>query len=587
MKKIYLLFTILMAGLSFAQTPVITMIADGDESGGTPKVLEIYANGTVDFTLYSLENQTNGNDNWGNTFDLSPLGTVTDAFVYVYKDGDLDGQSAFAVNFPSVTTNTLDVGNASVMGINGDDRVRIVETASGAVVDVYGVDSVDGSGEVWEYKDGYAKRLSETGPDPVFNADNWEFHNGELNNHGAVQDGTTFESIIGIGTYTPPTVLNPSLVITSPVDGSIFSPATSDVDIVFTIQNFEVGANGTGDGYIKFSVDGDPYVEKFDVEPITIAGLTSGTQHTVEMKLVDNDGNDLSPAVTANVSFEIAEYIEVTNLAELRNQELDGYYHYTGEAFFTAAQVFSSSAVGFVQDDTAGIAIYLMLDQLPSTPPGLYDGVTDFKGKLTDYNGVTEIVLTESFALTGNNETQEAQVITIVEYTENQDNYESELIKIENVTIDPDGDTEFQGNHNYTITDGTDELTLRTSFAEMEGVTIPTDAVNVTGIGGQYNQYLQILPRDENDLEPATAIATNNITGLQVYPNPVTNKVVYVASSNNETKQIIIYNILGKTVLSCETTNNQAIDISQLQAGVYMIKIIENNKVAIQKLMIK
>ena len=587
MKKIYLLFTILLAGLSFAQTPVITMIADGDESGGTPKVLEIYANGTVDFTQYSLENQTNAHDYWGNTFDLSPLGTVTDAFVYIYKDGDLDGQSAFAVNFPSVTTNMLDVGNASVMGINGDDRVRIVETATGAVVDVYGVDSVDGTDTAWEYKDGYAKRLNGTGPDPVFNEANWEFHNSALDGHGAVQDGTTYESIIGIGTYTPPTVLNPSLAITSPVDGSIFPPATSDVDIVFTVQNFEVGANGTGDGYIQFSVDNEPYVEKFDIEPITIAGLTPGTQHTVEMKLVDNDGNDLSPAVTANVSFEIAEYIEVSSLAELRNQELDGYYHYTGEAFITGAQVFTNSAVGFVQDDTAGIAIYLTQNQVPSPPPSIYDGITDIKGRLTDYNGVLELVLSETFTATGNNQPQEAQVLTIAEYTNNQDDYESELIKIENVTIDPDGDTEFQGNHNYTITDGTDELTLRTSFSDMEGVTIPTEPFNVTGIAGQYNQYLQILPRNETDLEEVDAIVTNQITGLQVYPNPITDKIVYVHSLSNDTKQITIYDVSGKTVLSTECQNNQAINLDQLQAGIYMMKIIENHKVALQKLMIK
>ena len=85
MKKIYsLLCFVTMSFLAFSQTPILTMISDGDCSGGTPKVVEIYAQGTVDFSLYSLEIQTNSNTTWGSTENLGALGMVTDAFVYVY-----------------------------------------------------------------------------------------------------------------------------------------------------------------------------------------------------------------------------------------------------------------------------------------------------------------------------------------------------------------------------------------------------------------------------------------------------------------------------------------------------------------------
>src|SRR5690554_3725226 len=98
MRKIYLLMLLLISTTVMAQTPIITMVMSGECSGQTPKMMEIYAQGTVDFSLYSIENQTNANTTWGATSDLSALGTVTDDFVYIHSGG-----SAFADEFPSAT----------------------------------------------------------------------------------------------------------------------------------------------------------------------------------------------------------------------------------------------------------------------------------------------------------------------------------------------------------------------------------------------------------------------------------------------------------------------------------------------------
>ncbi len=586
MKKFYLFFALLMSLTSFGQ-PIITIIGDGDESGGTPKFLEIYAKGSVDFSQYSLENQTNSSTSWGNTFDLSPLGTITDDFVYVYFEGT--GSNAnpgiFSQNFPSAT-HTLDATSSNVLNINGDDRVRIIETATSTVVDIYGQDGVDGTGTAWEYKDGYAKRLNGTGPDPVFVEANWEFHNGELNTHGAVQDGTTYESIIGIGTYTPPTVANPALAITTPTNNQVFSPVTTDVTVEFVVQNFNVAQPSNGDGYIEYTVDNGTAIDKYDTNPIQLTGLTAGT-HTVDMKLVDNSGSDLNPAVTASVTFSIASYTQVATLADLRAGTVGDYYHYTGEAFTTAGKPVGNSFVGYAQDATAGIAAFVPSSINSVNNPGLYDGVTDLKGQLSDYHGVLQIVLTEDYTMTGNNQPQTPQIVTIADYNANHDDYESELIKFENVTIDPNGDTEFQASTNYTVTDGTEDVVLRTNFPDLVGETIPTNSVNIAGIGAEYNGTAQIFPRDINDIEDANAIAENQIDGLQVYPNPVTNHKVYVSSNSDVSKQVIIYNILGKAVFNVEVNNNQAINIDQLKAGIYMMKIIEGDHVAVQKLIVK
>jgi len=181
---------------SFGQV-MITAIADGDCSGGTPKILEIYAKGTIDFTLYTLQNQTNANTSWGNNQDLSSFGTVTDAFVYVYYDGSYDNIST---EFPSAST----LIESGTMNLNGDDRVRIIETGSGTVIDQYGVSDSDGTGKSWEWKDSYAKRNDNTGPDAGFTESNWTMAGVlALDGGGTCQGGSTFETMMGgIGTFS-------------------------------------------------------------------------------------------------------------------------------------------------------------------------------------------------------------------------------------------------------------------------------------------------------------------------------------------------------------------------------------------------
>jgi len=211
MKKIYILFTLLIATASFAQSPIITAIVDGDCPNGNPKLLEIYADGAVDFTLYSLESQTNSNTSWGNTQDLSSFGIVTNAFVYVTTSGST---SAITSEFPSVLSSTTLV--STTINLNGDDRIRIIETATTTVIDQYGVDSIDGSGLSWEYADSYAKRLNGTGPDAGFTESNWSIPGaGTLNTLGTCQgEADNFETLLGgIGTYSATASTTPSITI--------------------------------------------------------------------------------------------------------------------------------------------------------------------------------------------------------------------------------------------------------------------------------------------------------------------------------------------------------------------------------------
>jgi hypothetical protein len=77
-----------------------------------------------------------------------------------------------------------------------------------------------------------------------------------------------------------------------------------------------------------------------------------------------------------------------------------------------------------------------------------------------------------------------------------------------------------------------------------------------------------------------------DIAGLKVYPNPVTNGVVNVSTDLDGEKTIAIYDILGKQVVKTTTSNN-SLNVANLNAGVYIIKITEEGKTATRKLVIR
>ena len=79
---------------------------------------------------------------------------------------------------------------------------------------------------------------------------------------------------------------------------------------------------------------------------------------------------------------------------------------------------------------------------------------------------------------------------------------------------------------------------------------------------------------------------SSRIDGLKMYPNPVTNKIINIVSAKNSFKTIQIFNILGKQVLF-KGIKGKELDVSKLDAGIYIVKIREKDKVATRKLVIK
>jgi len=77
-----------------------------------------------------------------------------------------------------------------------------------------------------------------------------------------------------------------------------------------------------------------------------------------------------------------------------------------------------------------------------------------------------------------------------------------------------------------------------------------------------------------------------NIEGLSVFPNPVNNGKVYISTKHNLTKNIEIFDVLGKKVIS-QVLYGKELKIQDLNPGVYILKIKEGKLSATRKLVVR
>lgn len=88
--------------------------------------------------------------------------------------------------------------------------------------------------------------------------------------------------------------------------------------------------------------------------------------------------------------------------------------------------------------------------------------------------------------------------------------------------------------------------------------------------------------------EFVATLGTNTFESNQFafYPNPANDYVTVTANNSIHTiKSIVIYDLLGKVVMTKKVTNSnaQTVNIAELNAGVYMIEIISNNNTRVMK----
>ncbi len=196
------------------QQLIISEIVDATESGGLPKYVELTNTGCddVDLSDYSIGNINNGAATMG--FDalvLSGILAPGDSYTISYENSDSAGMSTF-FDVYGFDADNLDNGSF----INGDDVIVLFlgaglsgDAADGSgtpVADVYGVVGTDGTGQPWDYTDGWARRnaSSVAGNGGSFSLLDWTF-GGADSLDGAGPAGIVAATDPGAHTFETPT----------------------------------------------------------------------------------------------------------------------------------------------------------------------------------------------------------------------------------------------------------------------------------------------------------------------------------------------------------------------------------------------
>jgi hypothetical protein len=160
----------------------------------------------------------------------------------------------------------------------------------------------------------------------------------------------------------------------------------------------------------------------------------------------------------------------------------------------------------------------------------------------------------------------------------------------------------------YNTTSGVMNAWINPSSSDFEGSTAPT--VTLTDTDATPNATNRFILRQDSvdetpgmiidelrlgttwaSVTPAAAAASvknNSIEGFATYPNPITDNRFTISSNSNGKKELVIFNVLGKKVLSSSFSGvKSTIDVSAISAGIYILKVTEAGKTASKKLVIR
>jgi hypothetical protein len=261
------------------------------------------------------------------------------------------------------------------------------------------------------------------------------------------------------------------------------------------------------------------------------------------------------------------------------------YYQISSNPVITYARATRNQK--YVQDASAGV----LLDDQPvtiSTAMVAGDALSGLKGQATLYFGLLQFLPTANATIASSGNVVTPEVVTLTQLAANVGMYESELVKVSNVTFTTaDGTLAFTASANFPVSDGATS-TFRTTFAEADYITVvvPQNPQEIVALVGNFNGAAQITARNMADITVLSTPSFNAITGLKVYPNPVNNGILNITSANVTEKAVVIYDVMGKQVFAGTTINN-VVSISSLNSGIYMVKITEEGKTATRKIVVE
>ena len=155
MKYLYVLLSFSLINLTISSQNNLELIGvldlDVPTGGSTGKAIHVKANQNIsDLSIYGIGIANNGGGTDGQEYTFPSISLNTGEQVIVCRD-------TVAINsyFVGCTPfNLVILDDQAVITQNGDDAIELFE--NGVVIETFGDINVDGTGELWEYKDSWA-----------------------------------------------------------------------------------------------------------------------------------------------------------------------------------------------------------------------------------------------------------------------------------------------------------------------------------------------------------------------------------------------------------------------------------------------
>jgi hypothetical protein len=542
---------------------ILTGVFDATLTGGQPKGVELFVvNDIPDLSIYALGSANNGQGTDGEEWFFPAESATAGSYITVTAD------SLAFVNFFGVPPTYVDSDDGSV-NINGDDAIELFQ--NGTVVDVFGDINVDGSGQPWEYQDGWAYRVDGTGPDGnTFVQSNWTFSGVDGLEGGSNNAGADVPFPINTYMQTPPSdvTAGDDNVGTDTNTDVTFNVLNNDVLPIgdnVTIAVLEDVQNGTltdnGNGSFTYSPDMD------------FCGTDGFTYEVCDTDVPSCDTAMVSITVECPVSYPAYDIATVTTVDATGQPDSIGISCQLQGIVYGVDLQGTDLLLFTVRDATGGIAVFSVNNFGYTVNEG--DELI-MQGTIDEFSCLTQMEPDTLWVVSTNNPL-DAPTLVADPLTEAE---ESELIRIENLTlVDPNDWTGSGTGFDVEVTDGVNTYSMRIDDqVDLYSLPAPTGIFNATGIGGQFDNQgdcdegYQFLPRYMEDIDPVGSTQFIDLDGLvTVSPNPTTDLI------NIQTELVIerleVRDLLGRPVLALEQPAN-TLDLSDLPQGVYVLTLV-------------
>jgi hypothetical protein len=563
MKKLYFLFIILISTASFGQELLLNGGFESWDDATTPTSWTKAENTDQESTEFHMG--TFAAKHTGGTSDISqtvtgvvPGKSYTVTIWYKVDAGFGDGTDARIWSYwKNSGTSVTDAGTASQL--RGPNNAYF-----------------DNNGNAWtEYK------TTVTAPTGV---DSFYF---EVRTYGSAvvywDDFSFFEEA----------TVSPSLNITTPSEGDVLT--SGDVDVELSVLNFSVTNDGSGDGHIHYNVDGGSDVMKFDTTLINITGLSLG-EHTVDVRLVDNSHTDLTPSISASVTFNVvavqslpvSEDFAYSDGSLTDNPSWFGFSGVSGDLMISSGQALvqhgtpSEDASLFFTPVSGNI--YYALDFTVVDPGGPIPGTDNeyfamFKDGGFGYSARLDIVppaTTGDFSvgIASDESTADAVWATDLSYG----------VKYR-VTVKFDQDTNLAELWIDAVLET--DTSILAEDREDPGNSVQAFALRQSDSDLNEGILVDNLRIATTFAATTLSIGRTEIEGFAIYPNPVSNGEFSIRTNGGVSKSVQIFDMLGKQVYSKEVQANENVKISNLNMGIYILKVQEEGRLATRKLVVQ